>query len=295
MNKIMKALLAITMAAVPLGTAAASALPVSEGADVELLFQGRGELYGHALQAFDIYDDVAFLCYDGGMCATYNMKNGREIATFPLGSCIATNHCGNANFGEEFPEGNSHFPALYVSGDLTTKACYVEDVTKTGARLIQTIWFDIDPSYTGGQVIYDHDRNRLVYMQRRNKDIRDAGNTFMMLEFRIPALNEGSEIHFTNEDALATYELPFYSPLYQGASVSNGVVLQTHGYQENALGSWVGIMCFDAKNHEFTRHIDLTKQVPKEPQCITIYNGSMIMDFAGGEVFRILPEKGLPE
>ena len=44
MNKIMKALLAITMAAVPLGTAAASALPVSEGADVELLFQGRGEL-----------------------------------------------------------------------------------------------------------------------------------------------------------------------------------------------------------------------------------------------------------
>lgn len=235
---------------------------------------------GGVIQGFHIYDDVIFQCYDGGQCATYDFNTGENIATFPLGSEYSTNHCGNANFGIEFPAGNTQFPALYVSGDLTTKACYVESVSTTSSQLIQTIYFDINPSYSGGQVIVDKDRNRLIYMQRELSAIQNIGNRFKITEFRIPALSEGSEIHFTNADIIGEpFELNYYSPLYQGASIYRGAILQTHGLLANSFGSMSGIMSFSTDTHLFTRHIDLTNQLPYEPQSATVYKDRLIINF----------------
>ena len=259
----------------------------SEHVTCEKLFEVSQYSDNHILQGFDIFDDILFQCHDSGKCVTYDFTTGTKIAEFDLGSNYASNHCGNANFGLEYPSGNTQFPALYVSGDLTTKSCYVENVTSTSAQLVQTIYFDIDPSYTAGQVIIDRDRSRIVYMQRQNTNIRDD-NVFKMCEFRIPALSEGAVVRFTNADIIGgPYELSYYSPLYQGAVIYQGSLLQTHGHDENSIGSEVGIMDFNVSTHMFEKHTDLTNWVAYEPQGITMYQGDLIMSFVDGSFYEI--------
>lgn len=260
---------------------------ITDSVTSTLKYQIPNYLNGHLIQGFDIFNDTIFQCYDGGYCATYDFNTGVKIADFALGSCYSTNHCGNANFGTQYPAGNSEYPALYVSGDLTTKACYVENVTSTSANLIQTIYFDIEPSYTGGQVIIDKDRNRILYMQRQNSNIRQLDNTFKIFEFEIPDLSAGETVRYTNADILSAYDLSYYSPLYQGASVYNGRILQTHGYLENAFGSAVGIMNFDVTTHNFDRYIPLGNQIASEPQGLAVYNDKMIVNFVYGQFYEL--------
>lgn len=267
----------------------------SDPVTYEVLYTIPNYVEDKVIQGFDIYNGVLFQCYDEGYCATYDFDTGTQIAAFPLGSAYSTNHCGNANFGNEFPQGNTQFPALYVSGDLTTKACYVESVSTTGSQLVQTIYFDINPSYTGGQVIVDKGRNRLLYMQREDSRIRYLGNRFKISEFRIPALSEGSEIHFTNADILGEpYELEYYSPLYQGATIYRGAVLQTHGLCANSFGSTVGIMYFDALTHSFDRHIDLTGKTSHEPQSVAVYQDRLIINFVNGTFYELKLDLDVP-
>ena len=75
-----------------------------------------------------------------------------------------------------------------------------------------------------------------------------------------------------NDDILSSYDLSYYSPLYQGATIYSGALLQTHGYQINGFGSYVGLMYFDVQSHQFDRHIDLSNIVSREPQGVTVYN-----------------------
>lgn len=268
----------------------------SDNVDYNKLFNVPTHSNGNFMQGFDIYHDTLFQCYDTGDCSTYDFVTGVKIASFKLGSSYSTNHCGNANFGLEYPSGNTEFPALYVSGDLTTKACYVENVTANSAELIQTIYFDISPSYTGGQVIIDKERGRILYMQRQNPNIRDIYNVFQIFEFRIPALSEGTEIRFTNSDIIGEpYQLSYYSPLYQGATVYQGQLLQSHGLIANSFGSMVGLMNFNINTHVFERHFDLTGRLNLEPQGVVVYQNRLIMNFSNGGIYEIRLDLGISQ
>ena len=269
---------------------------ISDQVTYQKLFQVSKYSNNNVMQGFDIFNDVVFQCHDSGDCVTYDLATGTKIANFKMGSSYSTNHCGNANFGVEYPAGNTQFPALYVSGDLTTKACYVENVTASSAELIQTIYFDISPSYTGGQVIIDRDRNRILYMQRKNSSIRDLSNMFKICEFRIPALSEGAVVRFTNADVIGEpYELSYYSPLYQGAAINQGRLLQTHGLCANSFGSMIGLMNFNVVTHKFERHIDLTNAFDQEPQAVTVYQNRLIMSIIDGSFYEIKLNLDVPQ
>lgn len=137
-------------------------------------------------------------------------------------------------------------------------------------------------------MIVDQERNRLLYMQREDPRIQNSENTFKLSEFRIPALSEGSEIHFNNEDILGEpYELDFYSPMYQGAAIDHGAILQTHGWSANRFGSSVGIMYFDTLTHSFVRHLDLTDEISLEPQGVSVYQDRLIINFANGSFYEL--------
>lgn len=272
---------------------------VIDDAEIEYLFTVDQYLEEHVVQGFAIQNGVVFQLHDGGRCSTYKLDTGEKLGQFHLGSFYTHNHCGNGNFGWVYPEGNTEFPALYVSGDLTTKACYVENVTETSAQLIQTIYFDVEPStYTGGQVILDQARNRIVYMQREKSSIGDFSNTFRMFEFPIPALDAGKEIHLTPADMLCEpYVLPFYTGTYQGAYIYGNTLLQSHGKSRNAneYGAKVGLLCFDAETHDFTRAINLTSlNITVEPQAVFVYEGRLIMNFVDGTFYEIKPKLSIP-
>lgn len=239
------------------------------------------------VQAMDICNGYAFVGFDGGYCRTLRMSDMAVVGEFPLGSNVPSNHCGNLDFGVEIPEG-SEFPALYVSGDLTTFSCYVEKVTPTSAELIQTIKFDFDNGYNGSQVVIDHERNSILYMQRKLKKINTDENTIVVCRFRLPRLDEG-DVTFTAADVLESYELPVWLRLYQGAEIVGDLLFEVNGIYTEMKKDYLTdteipikvaeLNVFDKRTGEhLVKHHDISA-IEREPQGVSTYDGDLYINF----------------
>lgn len=228
------------------------------------------------VQAMDICNGYAFVGFDGGYCRTLRMSDMAVVGEFPLGSNVPSNHCGNLDFGVETPEG-SEFPALYVSGDLTTFSCYVEKVTPTSAELIQTIKFDLDNGYNGSQVVIDHERNSILYMQRKLKKINTDENTIVVCRFRLPRLDEG-DVTFTVADVLESYELPVWLRLYQGAEIVGDLLFEVNGIYAAEYGREAGLSIFDKRTGKHLVRQDISV-IDREPQGVSTYDGNLYINF----------------
>ena len=228
------------------------------------------------VQAMDICNGYAFVGFDGGYCRTLRMSDMAVVGEFPLGSNVPSNHCGNLDFGVEIPEG-SEFPALYVSGDLTTFSCYVEKVTPTSAELIQTIKFDLDNGYNGSQVVIDHERNSILYMQRKLKKINTDENTIVVCRFRLPRLDEGADT-FTAADVLESYELPVWLRLYQGAEIVGDLLFEVNGIYPAEYGREAGLSIFDKRTGKHLVRQDISV-IDREPQGVSTYDGDLYINF----------------
>lgn len=228
------------------------------------------------VQAMDICNGYAFVGFDGGYCRTLRMSDMAVVGEFPLGSNVPSNHCGNLDFGVEIPEG-SEFPALYVSGDLTTFSCYVEKVTPTSAELIQTIKFDLDNGYNGSQVVIDHERNSILYMQRKLKKINTDENTIVVCRFRLPRLDEG-DVTFTAADVLESYELPVWLRLYQGAEIVGDLLFEVNGIYAAEYGREAGLSIFDKRTGKHLVRQDISV-IDREPQGVSTYDGDLYINF----------------
>lgn len=228
------------------------------------------------VQAMDICNGYAFVGFDGGYCRTLRMSDMAVVGEFPLGSNVPSNHCGNLDFGVEIPEG-SKFPALYVSGDLTTFSCYVEKVTPTSAELIQTIKFDLDNGYNGSQVVIDHERNSILYMQRKLKKINTDENTIVVCRFRLPRLDEG-DVTFTAADVLESYELPVWLRLYQGAEIVGNLLFEVNGIYAAESGREANLSIFDKRTGKHLVRQDISV-IDREPQGVSTYDGDLYINF----------------
>lgn len=228
------------------------------------------------VQAMDICNGCAFVGFDGGYCRTLRMSDMAVIGEFPLGSNVASNHCGNLDFGIEHPDG-SEFPALYVSGDLTTFSCYVEKVTPTSAELIQTIKFDLGNGYNGSQVVINHKRKCLLYMQRKLKKINTGENTIVVFRFRLPRLDEG-DVTFTEADVLESYELPVWLRLYQGAEIIGNYLFEVNGIYAGESGREAKLNIFDKRTGRHLSSQDISA-IDREPQGVSTYGGDLYIDF----------------
>lgn len=228
------------------------------------------------VQAMDICNGYAFVGFDGGYCRTLRMSDMAVVGEFPLGSNVPSNHCGNLDFGVETPDG-SEFPALYVSGDLTTFSCYVEKVTPTSAELIQTIKFDFDNGYNGSQVVIDHERNSILYMQRKLKKINTDENTIVVCRFRLPRLDEG-DVTFTAADVLESYELPVWLRLYQGAEIVGDLLYEVNGIYAAESGREANLSIFDKRTGKYLVRQDISV-IDREPQGVSTYDGDLYINF----------------
>ncbi len=228
------------------------------------------------VQAMDICNGYAFVGFDGGYCRTLRMSDMEVVGEFPLGSNVPSNHCGNIDFGIEIPDG-SEFPALYVSGDLTTFSCYVEKVTTTSAELVQTIKFDLDNGYNGSQVVIDHDRKCILYMQRKLKKINTDENTIVVFRFRLPRLAEG-DVTFTAADVLDSYELPVWLRLYQGAEIIGDNLYEVNGIYPAESGREANLNIFDKITGAHLSGQSLS-YIEREPQGVSTYDGDLYINF----------------
>ena len=242
------------------------------GVEVRQVFDIEAFADGHPMQAFAIRADTVFVLYDGGLCRTWSLRDRNPAGEYFLESAHATLHCGNADFA---PDG-----LLYVSGDLTTRACYVESVSATGSARVQTITFDLDNGFGGSQVVLDRERGRMVYMQRELRNIAATDNVFHIYEFGIPDTAAG-DVTLTLDDALAHYTLDRYEPIYQGASIRGGMLLLGHGICPDEDGHKVGLAAYSIPDGRFLGETDLTPLISLEPQAVHLYKGRLYDNFNG--------------
>lgn len=93
------------------------------------------ELHG-STQGMAIKGKYCYMLRDGGQCVVLNMRKHMCAQVYQLPQ--NTSHCNNANFG---PGGHGR-SLLYVSECFGNKACYVYSVSRRGAHLVQTLYFN---------------------------------------------------------------------------------------------------------------------------------------------------------
>ena len=181
-------------------TAVAQSLPLGKAklyANVEELLPDSVEVKG-STQGFAIYGRYGFSVHDKGECVVIDLKRKRFISKFTLEG--NTGHCNNASFGVERYSKESPFPLLYVTECRGERACYVNDVTLTGSRMVQKICYDGNDAT--GPADWAVDRaNRLIYFYCTVNNIRT------LKWFALPRLADSDargEVHLTDEDALGS-------------------------------------------------------------------------------------------
>ena len=114
-------------------------LSIVQVCDVADLLPSEVEVRGSS-QGMAINGRYAFLMHDKGQCVVVDMKRWAFVATYVMEG--NTGHCNNASFGRERYGKKSQFPLLYVSECRGERACYVNDVSFEGSRLVQKIFYD---------------------------------------------------------------------------------------------------------------------------------------------------------
>lgn len=149
-------------------------------------------------QGFAIHGRYGFSVHDKGQCVVIDLKRRRFINTFILDG--NTGHCNNASFGVERYSKESKFPLLYVTECRGDRACYVNDVTTNGSRLVQKIFYD-GTDITGPADWAVDRRNRLIYLYCT------IDNARTLKYFPLPRLADSDakgEVHLKAEDALGS-------------------------------------------------------------------------------------------
>lgn len=149
-------------------------------------------------QGFAIHGRYGFSVHDRGQCVIIDMKRRSFVATYTLEG--NTGHCNNASFGVERYDSKSKFPLLYVTECRGDRVCYVNDISLTGSRLVQTIHYDGD-EITGPADWFVDARTRRIYLYCT------IGTLRWIKIFPLPRLadsDSNGEVHLRAEDSIGS-------------------------------------------------------------------------------------------
>ena len=147
-------------------------------------------------QGFAIYRNYAFSVHDKGQCVVLDLKRKKFISTFVLEGNAG--HCNNASFGVERYSRESLFPLFYVTECRGERACYVNDISLEGSRLVQTIYYDGEDITGPCDWAVDAKRG-VIYLYCT------VGTVRMLKWFSLPKLSDSDsrgEVHLQREDML---------------------------------------------------------------------------------------------
>lgn len=161
------------------------------------LLPDKVEVQG-ATQGFAIHGRYGFSMHDKGQCVIIDMHRREFVSTYVMEG--NTGHCNNASFGVERYSSSSEFPLLYVTECRGQRACYVNDVTLEGSRLVQTIYYDGEEITGPADWVVDARTGR-IYLYCT------IGTLRWLKAFPLPALADSDargEVHLKPSDAIAS-------------------------------------------------------------------------------------------
>lgn len=176
-------------------------------------------------QGFAIHGRYCVLVRDKGMCSIYDMKKKALVANYMLEG--NESHCNNAAFGKEKWSRDSMFPLLYISECRGGHACFVTDLSLSGGKIVQKIYFD-GTGYPGSFDWALDVKNGFIYTYGgRNGDFK------LLKKFRLPRLSDSDangEVHLTDADVLDETRIESGINIWQGSYVRGRYAYLPDGY-----------------------------------------------------------------
>lgn len=227
-------------------------------ADVEV----RGSSQGMAISG-----RYAFLMHDKGQCVIIDLRRRKFVATYLMDG--NTGHCNNASFGRERYSAKSQFPLLYVTECRGTRACYVNDVSLEGSRLVQTIFYDGDDIQGPADWFVDRRKGHIwlyctVKGERRLK------------RFILPRLADSDargEVHLQQEDVLQDIAAGDVA-IPQGSMKHRHKIYLPDGVPSRARK----IHIIDSRTGESVAVCDIS-HLPYEPEGVAYKAGRLYLSF----------------
>lgn len=253
------------------------------GADSKLYMRFE-KAWHRAAQGMGIWGDRAFILYDTGACAVYDLvtRNEKPLDVIKLGSYREPeyqgdpyhNHANDCMFSRTHFEGNP-IPLLYVTigtgidrdEDGYYYRCSVENITCVtdaqgehyAAEQIQTISYIPDgiedtkwvqPCWGCPAWLMDPDTDSLYIFSakyRTKKGCVPEGekNTYIITRFNLPKVERGSFIRLTPADILDQFTVDSDVPFTQGGTIYNGKLYYTFGAPGSVHNYHDIVMVFD--------------------------------------------------
>lgn len=275
-------------------------------------------------QGMAIWEDRAFILYDGGVCAVYDLhtRDPKPLARFPLGSHnegIPTrdyrNHANSCMFSRVHRNGNP-IPLLYVTIGTGTGCdadgyyyrCAVEDIRELPdgtytAETVQTITYhpegDIPgpfeaPCWGCPCMMPDNDTGALYMFSARYRT--KAGcvpegerNAYIVTQFPLPAPEAGGLIRLGPGDILDQFTVPSDVLFTQGGCIIDSKLYYTFGYPQG--GYSLHLLVFDLKRKTLLARMDDLAFEGEEIECCGLYRGKLLCNTCNGSIFEM--EEGL--
>ncbi|MDR0353363.1 MAG: hypothetical protein LBI02_08455 [Opitutaceae bacterium] len=280
-------LAARALAAASVLATAATATAAAAGAPLTLEHPFVGTYKREAQQGMAIHKDTAFLFNNTGIVRMYNLKTNEFINDYLLDSTAPENHANCANFGVEFPEGNSAYPALYVSECYGQRRCFVQSVSAAGAKLIQTLKVRRDgKSMEPLTADYSFDwyvdkEGKFLYFAAITRDAKNRvdDSDYLITKVRLPALSEG-DVTFTEKDFLDQFTIRFRH-LSQGGVIRGGRLympvgcLKPAGTKKDPADR--ALIVVDLGKRQIEKIMDFSKDLTLEPEDADFHGDKLLM------------------
>lgn len=277
-------------------------------------------------QGMGIWEDRAYILFDTGKCAVYDLKkrNPSSVAVFPLGSYNEgipskdyLNHANSCMFGTIHHNGNP-IPLLYVNTGSGTGfdkdgffyRCAVENITETilddgtltvAAQTLQTISLVPEGKLKTGYLppcwgcpawLVDTRRKELYILSAEYRTTRGhvpegKCNRYILTVFPLPELSAGSFVKLTFDDIVSQFSVPSELQFTQGGTIFDRKAYFTYGCPR--LGYPLAIAVFDLDTQTLCALVDNLDQAfaGEEIECCAEYQGKLLCNTCDGSIFVV--------
>lgn len=272
-------------------------------------------------QGMAIWGDEAFILYDTGMCAVYDLKGraSAPMASFPLGSYNDgqptrdyLNHANHCMFGSLHYKDNP-IPLLYVTvgtgigadADGFYYRMSVENITRTAegfrAETLQTVTYQPSghvpapweaPCWGCPAFFVDQAAGALYIFSARYRTKRGcvpegAKNAYIITRFDLPPLSAGPMVRLTPGDIRDQFAVESGVLFTQGGQLTDGILYYTFGCPK--AGYPVQVMAFDVGEKRLlweAEHMDEAFN-GEEIECCDWYQGQLLCNTNGGSLYSL--------
>ncbi len=235
-------------------------------------------------QGMCIAGDKAYLMNNTGVCRVFDLKRQRVKSEFLLNSYSKSNHVNSASW---------YNGVIYVSECASPCRCFVEKIYgDTCSVIVQTIEVNRNKenSIAHDWVVDGKTQSLYTVSNLKHFYLKEKRGVHRITRYRLPALEDGSNITLTDADVIESFDVEFPN-LLQGACIKGKYLyLPTglHKGNEERLDSERTLIIINLRKHMIEGKIDIGTIMSNEPEDCDFYKGRLLL-FCGqsGGIYEI--------